>query len=181
MYTFERGNPCQYCQFSPSSVKLMSTLSVFALFWKAHVNTVSFFPLLKSSCQYCQFLPSSEKLMSILSVFALFWKAHVNIVSFCPHLKSSCQYCHFFCPLLKSSCQYCQFLPSSEKRSALIYRKWKGIYSKRKEFPPPGSKFFPFKADPFSEGGVQGGKQKVTKVISLFTDGRKSIRYILSP
>ena len=29
---------------------------------------------------------------------------------------------------------------------------WKGIYSKRKEFVPIVSKFFPFRIDPFSEG-----------------------------
>ena len=28
----------------------------------------------------------------------------------------------------------------------------KGVYSKRYEFAPSGSKFFPFKVDPFSEG-----------------------------
>ena len=28
----------------------------------------------------------------------------------------------------------------------------KGVYSKRKEFAPLGSKFFPFRVDPFSEG-----------------------------
>ena len=28
----------------------------------------------------------------------------------------------------------------------------KGVYSKRKEFAPPGSKFFSFRIDPFSEG-----------------------------
>ena len=27
----------------------------------------------------------------------------------------------------------------------------KGVYSKRKEFAPKGSKFFPFRVDPFSE------------------------------
>ena len=30
---------------------------------------------------------------------------------------------------------------------------WKRVYSKRKEFIPLGSKFFPFRIDPFSEGG----------------------------
>ena len=29
---------------------------------------------------------------------------------------------------------------------------WKGVYSKRKEFAPKGSKFFPFRVEPFSEG-----------------------------
>ena len=29
---------------------------------------------------------------------------------------------------------------------------WKGVYSKRKEFAPKGSKFFPFRVEPFSKG-----------------------------
>ena len=29
---------------------------------------------------------------------------------------------------------------------------WKDVYSKRKEFAPNGSKFFPFRVGPFSEG-----------------------------
>ena len=29
---------------------------------------------------------------------------------------------------------------------------WKGVYSKRKEFAPSGSKFFPFRIDPFQKG-----------------------------
>ena len=40
--------------------------------------------------------------------------------------------------------------------SCLLYCKlspfWKEVYSKRKEFAPTGSKFFPFRVDPFSEG-----------------------------
>ena len=28
---------------------------------------------------------------------------------------------------------------------------WKGVFSKRKEFAPAGSKFFPFREDPFSK------------------------------
>ena len=45
---------------------------------------------------------------------------------------------------------------------------WKGVYFKRKEFAFPGSKFFPFKVDPFSEEAfVQGSKQEVTKVFFL--------------
>ena len=32
----------------------------------------------------------------------------------------------------------------------------KGVYSKRKEFAPFGSKFFPFRADCFSEKGFVG-------------------------
>ena len=34
---------------------------------------------------------------------------------------------------------------------------WKGIYSKRKEVAPKKSQFFPFIADPFSEGIAGGG------------------------
>ena len=36
---------------------------------------------------------------------------------------------------------------------------WKGVYSKRKEFAPLGSKFFPFWVDPFSEGAWCARKQ----------------------
>ena len=36
---------------------------------------------------------------------------------------------------------------------------WKGVYSKRKEFAPKGSKFFPFREDIFSEGAWCAGKQ----------------------
>ena len=46
----------------------------------------------------------------------------------------------------------------------------------RKEFAPPGSKFFPHREDPFQKRiGVQGGKNKVTKVVSLTKNGGKSI------
>ena len=45
---------------------------------------------------------------------------------------------------------------------------WKGIYYKRKEFAPIGSKFFPFRADPFSEGEVcRKANRKSEKAISL--------------
>ena len=41
-------------------------------------------------------------------------------------------------------------------------------YSKRKEFAPEGSKFFPFGVDPFQKGfGVQKSKQEVTKIFSF--------------
>ena len=36
---------------------------------------------------------------------------------------------------------------------------WKGVHSKRKEFAPRGSKFFPFRVDFFSKRGWIGGKQ----------------------
>ena len=35
----------------------------------------------------------------------------------------------------------------------------KGVFSKRKEFAPLGSKFFPFRVDPFSEEALYAGKQ----------------------
>ena len=39
-------------------------------------------------------------------------------------------------------------------QGSILKRKicYKGIFTKRKEFAPRGSKFFPFRADPFSEG-----------------------------
>ena len=41
----------------------------------------------------------------------------------------------------------------------------KGVYSKRKEFAPFGSKFFSFRVDPFQKRLVaQGSKQEVTKL-----------------
>ena len=36
---------------------------------------------------------------------------------------------------------------------------WKSVYSKRKEFAPHGSKFFPSRIDPISEGAWCAGKQ----------------------
>ena len=40
---------------------------------------------------------------------------------------------------------------------------WKVVYSKRKEFAPLGSKFFPFRVDSFSKGlGVQETKPEAT-------------------
>ena len=35
---------------------------------------------------------------------------------------------------------------------------WKGVYFKRKEFVSHGSKFFPYKVIPFSEGDLCAGK-----------------------
>ena len=34
---------------------------------------------------------------------------------------------------------------------AFLLHFWKLVYSRRKEFAPKGSKFFPFEVDPFSE------------------------------
>ena len=51
----------------------------------------------------------------------------------------------------------------------------KKVYSKRKEFAPNGSKFFPFRVDHFSEGaGVQKSDQEVMKDVSLVKHGKKS-------
>ena len=36
----------------------------------------------------------------------------------------------------------------------------KGFYTKRKEFAPKGSKFFPVRVDPISEGTWCAGKQR---------------------
>ena len=44
----------------------------------------------------------------------------------------------------------------------------KEVYYKRKEFAPTGSKFFPFKVDPFQRALVcKKAKQEVTRVVSL--------------
>ena len=44
---------------------------------------------------------------------------------------------------------------------------WKVVYSKRKELDPNG-KFFPYRAEPFSEGAwLQESKQEVTKIVSF--------------
>ena len=63
-----------------------------------------------------------------------------------------------------------------------------GVYYKRKEFAPCGSKFFPFTEDPFSEGKcvwrrgkgpvVQENKQDITKAFSLKKNGGKSTKCI---
>ena len=48
-----------------------------------------------------------------------------------------------------------------------LFRSVKGVYSIRKEFAPKGSKFFPYRVDPFSEGVLCGGKQtKISKYYS---------------
>ena len=57
----------------------------------------------------------------------------------------------------------------------------KGVHSKRKEFAPLGSKFFPFRVDHFSErSSEQESKQKVAAVKSHVKkkNGRKSIKCI---
>ena len=57
----------------------------------------------------------------------------------------------------------------SEKESTLREKNlptFKGVYSKRKEFAPNGSKFFPFGGDPFSEAR-QNKADRVTFYESL--------------
>ena len=55
----------------------------------------------------------------------------------------------------------------------------KGIYSKRKEFAPRGSKFFHFRVEPFSEGGWWAGKDnRKSQKLSPFWKWRKSTRCI---
>ena len=44
---------------------------------------------------------------------------------------------------------------------------WNRVYSKRKEFAPCGSKFFPFRVDPFSRGACNVGKQTGSHKSSL--------------
>ena len=51
----------------------------------------------------------------------------------------------------------------------------KSVYSKRKEFAPRGSKFFPLSVDSFSKGfGLQEGNQDVTKFVSLIKMVKKT-------
>ena len=58
------------------------------------------------------------------------------------------------------------WLGNSVQTVFVHFRKW--IWYKRKEFASQGSKFFPFRADPFSEGAwCAVEKQEVTKVVSL--------------
>ena len=47
------------------------------------------------------------------------------------------------------------------------------VYTKRKEFAPFGSKFFPFRADPLSEGLDVKKGNRVRKVIALVKKWRK--------
>ena len=70
----------------------------------------------------------------------------------------------------------------------LILSKWfwfpseKRVYSKRKEFASLESKFFPFKAETFSEGTWCAGKQTgIAKVVSLVKHGLKSTRCFHPP
>ena len=48
----------------------------------------------------------------------------------------------------------------------------KGVYSKRKEFVPNGSQFFPLELIPFQKWiDIQESKHEVTKVVSLVKNG----------
>ena len=59
--------------------------------------------------------------------------------------------------------------------SKLVVPFFKKIYSKRKEFASPGSKFFPLSVDPFSEAACCTEKQtRSHKIISLVNNGRKA-------
>ena len=50
----------------------------------------------------------------------------------------------------------------------------KGVYSKRKEFAPTGSKFFPFRVDPFQKGiGIHKSKQEVISCLPCQKNGGK--------
>ena len=55
---------------------------------------------------------------------------------------------------------------------------WEGVYSKRKEFAPIGSKFFPFRVDQFSGGDWCAERQIVP---SLVKNGGNSSQNIKSP
>ena len=75
--------------------------------------------------------------------------------------------------------------------SIVLHSIWKGVYSKRKEFAPKevyskrkefapkGSKFFPFRADLFSEG-PWCARKKQSKIWHPCKNGKKS-NYIQSP
>ena len=57
----------------------------------------------------------------------------------------------------------------------------KGVYCKRKEFAPKGSKFFPFRVDFFPEGHLLIRKHgEVKEIFSLVKNGGKSYKKGLS-
>ena len=59
--------------------------------------------------------------------------------------------------------------------------KEKGTYSKRKEFAPNGSKFFPLRVDPFSEAAWWAEKQTGShKKVSLVKNGGESSKCIIT-
>ena len=59
---------------------------------------------------------------------------------------------------------------------------FKRVYSKRKEFAPNGSKFFPFRADRFLKGSLcRERKPEVTIVVSLVQNVGKTTSFIDSP
>ena len=58
----------------------------------------------------------------------------------------------------------------------------KRVSSKRKEFAPCGSKFFPYRVDPFSEGDLRAVKQRESHESRLpWWNGGKSTRYMQVP
>ena len=60
---------------------------------------------------------------------------------------------------------------------------WKRVSSKRKEFAPTGSKFFPFRVDTFPEGVSCAGKQtgRHKSYLPCKKNSRKAIKHINSP
>ena len=61
-------------------------------------------------------------------------------------------------------------LSGAENLSKLLSPFWKGIFSKRKEFAPNGSKFFPFRVDPFSEENwcIESKEEVKKRLLSLY-------------
>ena len=88
--------------------------------------------------------------------------------------KNTSRYSFLSGPILKSlngidtfswEIQLCQFV--------VCFPFWKEVYSKRKEFAPHGSKFFPFTIDPFSEGtGCRKANRKSQKLSYLYEIAR---------
>ena len=59
-------------------------------------------------------------------------------------------YCRLCCGSFIKACGYTFSRGNSVKIDFSLF--WKGVYSKRKESAPLGSRFFPFRVDPFLEG-----------------------------
>ena len=58
---------------------------------------------------------------------------------------------------------------------------WKRVFSKRKEFAPSGSKLFPFRADPFSEGTWCADQQTGRLKYCLLCKGKWQNIYQVTP
>ena len=76
----------------------------------------------------------------------------------------SVYYVVIYCNNLQSlDCSVCNLKGNGDKL-LFFFPFWKRVYYKREEFAPLGSKFFPFRVDPFSEGdwciGTQTGSHK---------------------